>query len=144
MSTETELEILKTVVSKLDVSLEKMTNVSNDIGKILAVHETRIDSLERVADNRTDDIKELHSRITTSFREMSDQMRAMEERLEIKYQKQQINATEQHNQIQKEIQHDIDDISKRLQKLENWRWWMMGLGVGFGVVIAKIFPMLAG
>ena len=144
MSTETELEILKTVVSKLDVSLEKMTTVSNDIGKILAVHETRIDSLERVADTRNDDIKELHSRITTSFREMSDQMRAMEDRLEIKYQQQQLNATQQHSDIQKELQRDIDGIAVRLQKLENWRWWMMGLGVGFGVVIAKIFPMLAG
>ena len=142
MSTETELEVLKTVVEKIDQSLEKMTDVSANVGKILAVHEQRIDTLETVSDKRTDDIKELHSRITTSFREMADKLDAMESRLELKYQKQQMNAQQQHNDIQKEIQDDIGELSKRIGALENWRWWMMGIGVGFGVVLAKIFPMI--
>ena len=143
MSTESEIEVLKSVVGKIDQSLEKMTEVSVNLSKILAVHEQRIDTLEKYGEDRFDDIKELHSRITSCNREILDRIQSMEDRLEVKFEKQQIQATQQHSEIQKEIQKDIDEIVKRLTRLENWRWWMMGIGVGAGVILAKIIPMLA-
>jgi chromosome segregation ATPase len=143
VSTEAELQVLKTVVDKIDQSLEKMTDVSANVGKILAVHEARIDRLEEDKDEFSTDMKTLHKRITESFADLHDKLHSMEERLDLKYQKQQLNAKQQHNDIQKEIQDDIDEISKRLQKLENWRWWMMGIGVGFGFFAAKVIPILA-
>lgn len=141
MSNEAEIEVLKVVVSKLDESLDKMTDVSNNISKILAVHEQRIDNLEKSHDDADNESKILHKRITELFAEMGDKLHAMEDRLEIKYQKQQMNATQQHNDIQKELQKDIAELSKRIRALENWRWWMMGIGVGFGFIAAKMTPL---
>lgn len=142
MSNEAEIEVLKVVVSKLDESLDKMTDVSTNISKILAVHEQRIDSLEKSHDDAEDEAKILHKRITELFGELGDKLHAMEDRLELKYQKQQLNAQTQHNEIQKEIQEDIAKLSDRIRSLENWRWWMMGIGVGFGFIIAKMLPLL--
>ena len=141
MSSEAEIEVLKVVVSKLDESLDKMTDVSNNISKILAVHEQRIDSLEKSHDNTNDEAKILHKRITELFGELGEKLHAMEDRLELKYQKQQINAQQQHNDIQKELQQDIAELGKRIRALENWRWWMMGIGVGFGFVVAQMMPL---
>jgi TolA-binding protein len=143
MGNEIELEVLKTVVGKIDQSLEKMTIVSNDIGKILAVHEQRLTVLEKTHDESENDIKILHKRITELFGDMSDKLYQMEQRLELKYNQQQISAQEQHQQIQKEIQTDISVLENRMRSLENWRWWMMGVGVGFGFILAKAMPMLA-
>ena len=142
MSSETEIEVLKVVVSKLDESLDKMTDVSNNISKILAVHEQRIDSLEKSHDNTNDEAKILHKRITELFSDLGDKLHAMEDRLELKYQKQQLNAQQQHNDIQKELQADIAELGKRIRALENWRWWMMGIGVGFGFVIAQMMQFM--
>jgi DNA repair exonuclease SbcCD ATPase subunit len=142
MTTETELEVLKSVVGKIDQSLDKLTEVNSNISKILAVHETRIDRLEDDKDEFSSDMKTLHKRITESFADLHDKLHAMEDRLDLKYQKQQLNAQNQHDSIQKEIQRDIETLSNRMRSLENWRWWMMGLGVGFGIVIAKVIPML--
>ena len=141
MSNEAEIEVLKVVVTKLDESLEKMTDVSNNIGKILAVHEQRIVSLEKSHDNTSDESKILHKRITELFSELGDKLHAMEDRLELKYQKQQVNAQQQHNDIQKELQADIAELGKRIRALENWRWWMMGIGVGFGFIVAQMMPL---
>jgi TolA-binding protein len=138
MAIESEVEVLKSVVSKIDSSIEKITQVSNDIGKILAVHEARLDGLEKIADSRTEDIKELHSRITTQHREMMDKIEAMEDRLELKMQQGQFSATKQHEEIQKEIQSDIGDLSKRLTVLENWRWWILGAAAAVGFMVAKM------
>jgi chromosome segregation ATPase len=138
MAIESEVEVLKSVVSKIDHSIEKITQVSNDIGKILAVHEARLDGLEKIADSRNDDIKELHSRITTQHREMLDKIEAMEDRLELKMQQGQFQATKQHEDIQKELQSDIGDLSKRLTVLENWRWWILGAAAAVGFMVAKM------
>jgi len=138
MAIESEVEVLKSVVSKIDSSIEKITQVSNDIGKILAVHEARLDGLEKIADSRTEDIKELHSRITTQHREMMDKIEAMEDRLELKMQQGQFQATKQHEEIQKELQHDIANLSKRLTVLENWRWWILGAAAAVGFMVAKM------
>lgn len=142
MAIESEVEVLKNVVAKLDMSIEKIAQVSNDIGKILAVHEQRLVNLEKVADARSGDIKELHSRITTQHREMMDKMDDMEDRLELKMQQAQFNSTKQHEEIQKEIQKDIGNLSKRLTVLENWRWWVLGAAGAFGFIIAKMPSIL--
>lgn len=151
MAIETEVEVLKSVVSKLDTSIEKITQVSGDIGKILAVHEQRLDSIEKVSDQRTEEIKELHSRITTQTREIVEKIDTMEARLEVKMRENGVAAKEQHKAIQEEIQKDISaigvsvkDMDARVNSLESWKWWVMGaagtLGfiVGFAVDIAKI------
>lgn len=143
MAIESEVEVLKSVVSKIDNSIEKITQVSNDIGKILAVHESRLDGLEKIADMRTDDIKELHSRITTQHREIIEKIDDMEDRIELKLQQNSFNSSKQHQDIQKEIQEDISKLSKRLAVLENWRWWVLGAAAAFGFVIAKMPNLLA-
>ena len=140
---ETDLEVLKVVVSKIDESLDKMSQVSTDLGRIIAVHEQRLERLENDHDDRTEDLKVLHKRITESFADLHEKLHAMEDRLDLKYQKQQMNAQMQHNDIQKEIQEDIAELSSRIRTLENWRWWMMGIGVGFGFIAAKVIPLLA-
>jgi hypothetical protein len=140
---ETDLEVLKVVVSKIDESLDKMSQVSTDLSRIIAVHEQRLERLENDHDDRTEDLKVLHKRITESFADLHEKLHAMEDRLDLKYQKQQLNAQSQHDSIQKEIQEDIAELSSRIRTLENWRWWMMGIGVGFGFIAAKVIPMLA-
>lgn len=151
MGVETEVVVLKTVVSKLDASIEKITQVSTDIGKILAVHEQRLDSIEKVSDQRTEEIKDLHSRITTGNREIVDKIDEMEKRIEFKMRENGLAAKEQHKAIQEEIQKDITSlngsfksIDDRVNSLERWKWWVMGaaasLGFIFGIVLdlAKI------
>lgn len=84
--------ILAIIVERLDVAVEKLTEVSRSISQMLAVHENRIDTQEKVSDQLTDlieqrrkeaneDIKELHSRITTTTRELSDKIADTEKKV---------------------------------------------------------------
>ena len=132
MALETELQVLKTVVNKLDSSLEKISEVSNSIGKLLAVHDERIGQLEKVADSRDDDIKELHSRITTQTREIVDKISSLEKSMEERMRENAKTSGEQHNVIQKEIKTDITKLEDRLGILERWRWYLMGGAAAVG------------
>lgn len=145
MALESEVEVLKSVVSKLDASIDKIAQVSQDIGKILAVHEQRLDNIDKVSERREHEIKELHSRITTGNREIVEKIEELEDRLDHKMKENGENATKQHNDIQKEIQKDIEAIAEGLQKLENrteslerWKWYVIGAVATIGYLLGHL------
>ena len=65
-----EVDDMKVIHGRLDTAITKITDVSNCINRMLAVHEEKISQQEEVhirdAQNFASDVKELHSRITTS------------------------------------------------------------------------------
>ena len=85
---ETEVELLKKEVAdmklihtRLDTAIVKITDVSNSIHRMLAVHEEKLNSQEEavfaaedlIEQRRTEfshEIKELHSRITTNTKDI--------------------------------------------------------------------------
>ena len=149
MALESEVEVLKSVVTKLDASIEKITQVSGDIGKILAVHEQRLDSIEKVSDQRNDEIKEIHSRITTQTREVVEKIDQLQTRLEHKMQAGSVQAQLQHEEIQKAVQADIQkvaatldsdikEVTKRVDVLESWRWMIVGGAIFLGYVVGHL------
>jgi len=127
----TEVELLKREVKsmnvihgRLDTAIEKLTEVSNCINRMLAVHEERIgqqeESQHRAEQEFTSDIKELHSRITTNAKEIMGA------------------ATLQHKEHTEAIQKLRDDIARRVGVLEKWRWIIIGGSIVFGFVIQKL------
>ena len=58
-----ELEHIIKVVDKLDLAIDKLSDVSSDIRKILAVHETRIDSAENIMERHFVQQDAIHQRI---------------------------------------------------------------------------------
>ena len=127
----TEVELLKREVGnmnvihgRLDTAIEKLTEVSNCINRMLAVHEERISQQESTQHNAeqefTADIKELHSRITSNTKEIMT------------------TATAQHKEHTEVIQKLRDDLQNRVGVLEKWRWIIIGGSIVFGFVIQKL------
>ena len=69
-----EVSDMKMIYSRLDKAIEKISVVSNSINRMLAVHEEKISQQEevqiRTEQEINNDIKELHSRISTNNREL--------------------------------------------------------------------------
>ena len=134
---ETEVKLLKKEVEdqakihgRLDVAIEKLTDVSNSIHRMLAVHEEKIARQEEAifeAKNKIEErrselsskIDELHSRITTNTKEIMSA------------------AALQHQEQNKEIQKIRDELSTRVGVLEKWRWIIIGGSIIAGFIIQK-------
>ena len=73
-----EVSDMKMIYSRLDKAIEKISDVSNSINRMLAVHEEKISQQEeaqiRTEQEINNDIKELHSRISTNNRELMNLM----------------------------------------------------------------------
>ena len=131
VNTQIELELLKKEVAdmkkihvRLDTAIEKITDFSNCINRLLAVHEEKItqqeDAQQRSVQEFTTDIKELHSRITTNTKEMTALM------------------TQQHKEQKDVIDRLKDEISNRVGVLEKWRWIIIGGYIVLGFIIQKL------
>ena len=134
---DTEIRLLKKEVQdqakihdRLDVAIEKLTDVSNSIHRMLAVHEEKIARQEEAtaaADAKleirrielTTKIDELHSRITTNTKEI---MTA---------------AAQQHADQNKEIQKIKDELAARVGVLEKWRHVLIGCSIVAGFILHK-------
>ena len=134
---ETEVKLLKKELQdqakihyRLDVAIEKLTDVSNSIHRMLAVHEEKISRQEELlieAEQKLEarrsevivKIDELHSRITTNTKEIMSA------------------ALLQHTQQNKEIQKIKDDLAARVGVLEKWRHVLIGASIVAGFILHK-------
>lgn len=131
---ETEFAVLKNVVSRIDNSIAAMTEVSANIGKLLAVHEERLNKLEK--DNTTVgfDIRDIHTRINTMSKEVIDKLDATEKSLENKI-KENTDSTNKKLEVMTKEMKQIDD---RVGFLEKWKWMVLGGAIAIGWIIAKV------
>jgi DNA repair exonuclease SbcCD ATPase subunit len=138
---ETEVKLLKKelgdqrkIHNRIDVAIEKLTDVSNSIHRMLAVHEEKIsrqeeaiEDAEKSLENRRTElsikIDELHSRITTNSKEIMSA------------------ASAQHIQQNKEIQKIKDELAARVGLLEKWRHVLIGCSIVAGFVLHKFIDI---
>ena len=134
---ETEVKLLKKelqdqakIHDRLDIAIEKLTDVSNSIHRMLAVHEEKIgrqeeaifEAEQQIEVRRSElskQIDELHSRITTNTKDI---MTA---------------AATQHQQQNKEIQKIKDELISRVGVLEKWRHVLIGGSIVVGFMLHK-------
>lgn len=123
-SVETEVEVLKSVVGKLDISIEKITDVSNQITMMLAVHERRLDDLDNDGELARENIKEVHSRLTTVSREIVDEIKTIERNIKA-------DSTAQHTTLSDKM----DDLDERIGLVEKWKFLILGGAVVLGFLV---------
>tara|TARA_R110002072_G_scaffold24831_2_gene83907 strand:+ start:300 stop:710 length:411 start_codon:yes stop_codon:yes gene_type:complete len=118
-----ELEDQRKIHDRLDIAIEKLTDVSNSIHRMLAVHEEKLTRQEEAIESRrveiSSQISELHSRVTTNTKDIM------------------LSATKQHDNQNKEIQKIREDLNKRIGVLEKWRHVLVGCSIVAGFILHK-------
>lgn len=115
----------------------------------IAKLEIQVESIKDNVREMKEDIKELHSRITTGNREIVDKIDDFQTRIEHKMVAGALNAKQQHEEIQRAVQEDIHkiattldadikEVTKRVDVLEQWRWMIVGGAIVFGYLIGNI------
>ena len=134
----TDVEILKREVAdmklihgRLDNAITKITDVSNSINRMLAVHEEKLASQEdAIARQETDtverkrefekDVEIIHERIRTTKDDLSSMM------------------SKQHEEQSMAINSIKKDLKDRVGVLERWRWLLIGGCIVIGFIIHKM------
>jgi len=125
-----DIEDIKSIHGRLDVAIDKLTDVSNCINRMLAVHEEKLSrqedssvELEKQIESRRSElltkIDDLHSRVTTNTKEIM------------------VSAAAQHAEQNKEIQKIREELSGRIGVMEKWRHVLIGGSIVVGFLLHK-------
>ena len=133
---------MRGLFSKLDESIDKMAEISGAIQQMLAVHETQIQSqaqdtedlfhlVEKRRIENDENLKELHSRITTNGKETRKEMN--ENVIKI------MNAIEDVKDLMVDRERIINEqqaqLEERINSLEKKSYFMMGGAAIIGFLV---------
>lgn len=141
---KTDVEILKrdvagvaNLVDRFDITIEKLGEISESMNRILAVHEIRLENqqkemetfLKMFQEHKEDHRKEselLHDRISTKHGEVKIEVDRGHQALCTK-----IDAMNAEMKNQTKVTND------RITKLEQWKWWVMGICIGMITLLSQ-------
>jgi len=132
---EQDAKSAEQIHNKLEIAIEKLTDITISLKSMLIQQETKLAKAEEV-DNDIfvtlesrrlewdNDLKELHSRITTNSRELREHQVISE------------------NKMLSELRNIRNQLDNRVAVLEKWRWIIVGGSIIVGLMISNPDSML--
>ena len=133
-----DMAVVNTLVGRLDMTIDKLTDISSSVSNLLAVHETKLTSQEIISKQlsdlvearrvETDDkIQILHERISSGERELKSSIDDQYDELMKEIKEMRAESTVQHN-----------TLSNRITTMEKWMWTVIGGSAIVGALITLI------
>jgi chromosome segregation ATPase len=119
-----DIENVNKLNERLDVAIEKLTDVSTSIKQMLAVHEEKIQRQEQIDEIIFDKLKERAAEIDSVYRDLQKEIAGVEKRLLV------------------EIKSLKLDFGARVGILEKYRWIIMGGAIVIGFILSKNFARI--
>jgi prefoldin subunit 5 len=126
-----DVEHTNRLCEKLSESIDKLQEVNVNILRMITLHEQKHDQHEKSQKDMKDDIKELHSRITTVTRELHERIDQVEKHI-----------TDRLDDIRSDLavhkQQDKKTIITELSEVERWKWIILGAVMSSGFILGKL------
>jgi methyl-accepting chemotaxis protein len=117
-----DIELLKTLLNKLDKNVDKLADASVEVSKLISKHDVRIENNEHKSEHLNNEIHDLNMRILDIHKEIK----------EVSYHLSNTSAT------------NIDKLSNKVQNIERWKWYAGGaiLAIAMGMEYESIAKIL--
>ena len=119
-----DIENVNTLNSRLDLAIEKLTDVSTSIKQMLAVHEEKISRQEQIDDIIFGKLKDREHEIDKVHRELTKEIQSTEKRLLI------------------EMKQIKLDLGARVGIIERYKWLIMGGAIVVGWILSTNFRFI--
>lgn len=129
---EKDIEVSSQLSEKLSQSIEKIEEMSLHLVKMITLHEQRHSQHDRSESELKNDIKELHSRVTTQTRELHDKIDNVEQHITNR-----IDALRAELLEMKES-GKRDDLDNKVEIINKWRWMVVGGAVVAGWILGNL------
>lgn len=114
------------LVDRLDTTIDKLADISNNVSNLLAVHETKLSAQEIISKQtvdlvekrrvETDDkLQTIHARISSGEKELAEKIDTQYDEIMSELKEMRRESTEQHNKL-----------SGRITTMEKWMWAVVG------------------
>lgn len=114
------------LVDRLDTTIDKLADISNNVSNLLAVHETKLSAQEIISKQTADLVEKrrveteeklqtIHSRISSGEKELAEKIDSQYDEIMRELKDMRAESTIQHNKL-----------SGRITTMEKWMWTVIG------------------
>lgn len=139
-----EIELLKKDVAmitnlceKFDTTIDKMQEIAVNLSRMVSLQEQRLENQERISKEvqntlemrrieHNNDIKELHSRITTTNRDLTEKIEETEKKI-----------LDELHAIRQEMKNEKSSFVERLGNIEMWKYTVIGAIIVITWILAR-------
>jgi len=125
-----DVEQFDTICDRITASIEKLQEANQNLVKMISLHEQRHDQHEKIEEDLDDDVKDLHSRITTLNREIHDRIAQVEHHITQR-------IDELRSDLMKHKQEDRNPFVKWAD-IDKVKWFLIGVVLAIGFLLGKI------
>lgn len=129
---EKDVQQTDRLCEKLSESISKLQEVNANILRMITIHEHRHEQHERAETEVKDDIKELHSRITTVNREIHERIDEVERHIS-----ERIDALRS-DLIQHKKEEGGNVVGDTLKEIDRYKWMILGAAIAIGWIIGNV------
>ena len=129
---EKDVQQTDRLCEKLSESISKLQEVNANILRMITIHEHRHELHERAETEVKDDIKELHSRITTVNREIHERIDEVERHIS-----ERIDALRS-DLIQHKKEEGGNMVGDTLKEIDKYKWMILGAAIAIGWIIGNV------
>ncbi len=129
---ERDVQQTDRLCEKLSESISKLQEVNANILRMITIHEHRHEQHERAETEVKDDIKELHSRITTVNREIHERIDEVERHIS-----ERIDALRS-DLIQHKKEENGNMVGDTLREIDKYKWMILGAAIAIGWIIGNV------
>lgn len=126
------------LVDRLDVTIEKLTEVSSTVSQLLAVQGNRLEFQEKVAEKLQDLVEKRRQETDTSIKEVYNRVEKVEKDLQKDIDDNQIEVIKEIKDLRTEGQNQHKEMNDRIGRLEKWMWTLGGAAIIIAVLFNKI------
>jgi len=126
-----DVEQTDRLCEKLSESITKIQELNVNIMQMITLHEQRHEQHEKAEKDLKDDIKELHSRITTVNREIHDRIDEVERHISNR-------IDELRSDLIKHAKNDPTKLSNALAEIDKYKWMILGGAIAVGWLIGNV------
>lgn len=129
-----DVKQIERVFTKVDNAVEQMSEILKTIAvqeNILENNEKRVTSLEVTIKRHNEEEEQFRKEFTRKLDDMKETSQKERER----HHRELLESIENLN---KSVNDKLDNQDKRIQTLENWRWYILGIGAVLLFIINKL------
>lgn len=135
---KTDMAQINVLVDRLDLTIEKLTEVSTTVSQLLAVQGSRLEQQERAAsqfaillEKRRDEAAEsnemMHKRISSAEKDFKAEIEKLNDKI-----------LDEMKEMRAESKSQHDELSNKMSKLEKWVWVVSGGGAVVGFLLSHV------
>ena len=137
---KTDVALIKKDIKQIERVFDRVDHAVGDMAelhKIAAVQDTILENAERRIENLEDTLIK-HAEEETEYRkELNKTISEMREDAQVQRERRHKEVMQSIKDMHKVVSDKLDKQDRRIQALENWRWWILGAAAALVFILTR-------